>query len=394
MNILFLDVENPIGNFIERRIRKLSERDDFLIYVLLFNNQKLEDPRNNVIPVYSNWIHIYPFLAIKRLLLTFPASFLRTLKIVKYAPKKFNIVRKLYWSIVNNELIQLDIDIIHLQFIGSYVNFEWLRNFYKTPWVSSARGSQVTILPFTREGYKEVIRSSIEGSDFIHCVSNSLREKCLELGADDNKIIVNYNGLDTNKFKPQKKEVSIFRFITVGSLSWRKGLLFQLLAFQDFLNNYTTKEAELIVIGEGSEKEAILYYAKRLGIEHRVHLLGYLKEEEVINQLQRSHIYLTTSAAEGLANSVMEALSCGLPVIGFDCEGMEELIEDGKNGFIAPFGEIGELTKRMVELSTNLDRYEAMSSYARDKMVREYDIDYHVNKIINFYKNILKKNTL
>jgi len=121
--------------------------------------------------------------------------------------------------------------------------------------------------------------------------------------------------------------------------------------------------------------------------------LGQISEAEVISVLRESDVYLSTSCAEGLSNSVAEACCVSLPCVVFDCEGMRELIDDEKTGYIVEFGNIGALSERIKRLNENTALAVEMGKRARAKMIAEFDESTWVNKMMEFYNRTLMKTT-
>lgn len=390
MNILFLEGENPIANFIERRINKLSEDKSLKIFIHVHLSQRINCTAGNVTYLYKINLKQDFNLSMRRLLVTFPSFFFRMKKIYRYAPHDFNILKKINWSLYYNEIVVDQIDIIHLQYIGQFSLVGWTKMLYKSLFISSVRGAQVTHMADTIPGYINTITNAFSGSDFIHCVSNSLKERCIFLGADPSKVFVNYNGINLRKYLPNtgvSAQQDVLKLITVSSLTWRKGIIYQLLALKKIKEILPGANVELLIIGEGPENIQIQYTSQKMGLAPNVKLLGKKNEPEIVELLQNAHIYLTTSAAEGLSNSVMEGLSCGLPVIAFDCEGAAELINHGETGFIVEYGNVDKYAKCLQLLITDNQLLKKMSVNARRKMEKEFDIETHATKMINFYKH-------
>ena len=86
----------------------------------------------------------------------------------------------------------------------------------------------------------------------------------------------------------------------------------------------------------GSDRERLLYLIHELGLTDRVELTGALSREEVRDRLRASDVLLHPSYSEGIANTVLEAMACALPVVVTDVGGMGEVVSDGVHGFLCP----------------------------------------------------------
>ena len=117
------------------------------------------------------------------------------------------------------------------------------------------------------------------------------------------------------------------RFISVGRLVHDKNVevLLQALA--------TLPDAELTLVGDGPHEGPLKALAARLGVAHRVRFLGAL--QDVAPELLAHDAFLTASVHEGLSNALLEALAAGVIPIAAEASGVDELIEDGRTGFIA-----------------------------------------------------------
>src|SRR5690606_37617684 len=115
---------------------------------------------------------------------------------------------------------------------------------------------------------------------------------------------------------------------------------YQLLSLKELLRNGLI--VKLLLVGEGPDREGLLYTANKLGLSESVVFSGNVAEETVAKLLSQSDIYVSTSIAEGLPNSVVEAAASGLPIVAFACEGIREIVANGENGFVVPFGDIAQ----------------------------------------------------
>jgi glycosyltransferase involved in cell wall biosynthesis len=90
------------------------------------------------------------------------------------------------------------------------------------------------------------------------------------------------------------------------------------------------------VMGDGSSLESLQQLAKERGVEEHVRFLGRIDASETPHYYMRAKAFVLPSANEGMSNALLEALASGLPVIVTDTGGSQELVENGKNGYIIP----------------------------------------------------------
>ncbi|WP_316820074.1 glycosyltransferase [Pedobacter gandavensis] len=156
-------------------------------------------------------------------------------------------------------------------------------------------------------------------------------------------LIKNY----VNVFQPVGLEqVHYKKFILgVGRLSYEKG-------FDQLIDAYSKiniPEVDLIIAGDGNERELLMEKIKNLGLSNSVRLIG--ARENLQDYYQQAELFVLPSRNEGYPNALIEAMSMGCPSIAMDCEfGPAEIIETGKNGILVEDRNIGMLAESMLEV--------------------------------------------
>lgn len=386
MRVVIVGAGSPIPTFIDRRLRCLQGLGVDLTIVLPYGKPAAFDSVKII--RQGGWSRMTPIDVVRfSLTLIFSA---RTVSKLLALKKSLPLSARFKWALRMLPLTRfVKPDIIHLQWISMADDLGWLKHFYKCPIVASARGSQVTVYPLTRSGYKEKIRRALANVDYVHCVSRSIANVCSGFGIPENKIVVNYNGIDIDVFCPcshERPTNDYLRLISVGSLIWRKGYMFQLLILRALVDQGC--KVHLTVVGGGDGYEGLLYTASLLKLTDNFTLKGPASQQEVLGMLQQSDVYLSTSAAEGLSNSVLEAASCGLPVVSFDCEGMAEVIDHGRSGFIVPFGDVEAAVRQLQLLHAEPALRIMMGQAARAKVMDEFVADYWSREMVKFFKKV------
>jgi glycosyltransferase involved in cell wall biosynthesis len=99
----------------------------------------------------------------------------------------------------------------------------------------------------------------------------------------------------------------------------------------------------LVIAGDGPLRSHLEEIAARLGVEARVVFLGQISQAEVTTSLRKSDAFILNSSYEGLPHVVLEAMAAGVPVVATNVGGTGELVTDGKNGLLVPFGDRAKL---------------------------------------------------
>jgi N-acetyl-alpha-D-glucosaminyl L-malate synthase BshA len=123
-------------------------------------------------------------------------------------------------------------------------------------------------------------------------------------------------------------------------------------------------KAVLVLVGDGPELPKAEHLARELGLREDLRLLGQQRPEPI---LQASDLFLLPSRAESFGLSALEAMACGVPVLGYSAGGLPEVVEDGVSGLLCPEGSdicLGTLAANLLE---DQERYQAMRVAARKR---------------------------
>jgi len=147
--------------------------------------------------------------------------------------------------------------------------------------------------------------------------------------------------------------------IGIGRLETRKGFDLLIEASADAVRNGA--DFDLVILGEGRLRGALLEQARRAGIADRLQMPGFVHDP--LAWLRRADIYVLASSLEGLPTTIIEAMACGTPVIATDCpSGPAELLDNGKAGVLLPMGDAAAMAEAIGSL---LSSAELRAHYAR-----------------------------
>lgn len=384
--ILIIGIGNPVPSFIHRRLVALLSAGVKLT-IVAEHGQVIDLPKARIIRVGGKQNKVQQLLSFLKVW-AMPRLFFRLLSV----RPELSLTQRWRWAVKYFPLIRTKTPtVIHIQWLSSVPDFHWLHKFFNCPMVASARGSQLTVYPLTRPGFKATIKEAIQKVDYIHCVSNDMALACQQFGAIPAKVFVNYSGINLQKFCPHKikQTEKQFTMISVGAMMWRKGFQYQLQLLSMLVTN--GRNIQLLLVGDGPDREGLQYSAHILKLDQYVTFAGKIKSTELPDWLSRADVYLSTSVAEGLANSVVEAIACGLPVVAFACEGMGEVLQDGVNGFILPVGDLNGMVERIQYLMDHPEEKKEMGASARKWAEEKFDEVEWVSLMVKKYKSIERK---
>lgn len=271
-----------------------------------------------------------------------------------------------------------------------------LGRWLKTPVTITLRGTEV---PLARSRLRRrLMVKAVNRAARVFAVADSLRRHLAHLGADENKITVVGNGVDTEKFQPLEKLAVRRRLdipadspvlITVGGLVERKGFHRVIECLPSLRKKFP--DLRYLIVGgacaEGDWSERLRQQVRELGLEEAVYFLGALPSEELKVPLSAADLFVLASGNEGWANVILEAMACGLPVVATEVGGNSEVICAPELGIIVPLQDKGALEEALAHgLEKRWDRSKIIA-YARQN-----SWDGRVARLIRFFNEILISN--
>lgn len=230
--------------------------------------------------------------------------------------------------------------------------------------------------------YSLVLRL-IENSDFVTTVSNSVSEELKEYYGMDKSIVVG-NGVDEKVFTPGQDKVEEKYILYTGRLSYRKGLFDLLECGRQICKDYP--DISFILTGKGPLLGKLQKRAFEMKLNEKFKFAGYVEKERLIKLYQNAMVSVLPSYYEGLPTVLLEAMSCGLPVVATDISGNTEVIEDGKNGLLIPPKSPLKLAETISELLEDEKLREKLGRNARETIKEKYTWNTVTNGIEYRYK--------
>lgn len=209
--------------------------------------------------------------------------------------------------------------------------------------------------------FKIIETPLLKFADNIIVTAKYLEEKIKAI-IPQNTISYLPNGVDTSIFKP-KAQKKVFEFLFIGRLEPQKNISALLRAVR-FLNK---KQRKVLIIGSGKEKKALEKMAELFDIN--LTIISKIPHSQLSKYYNNSKIFVLPSLKEGQPKVLLEAMSCGLPVIASDIEAHREIIEMYRNGILSETDDVN-LYKSIKALLDNKKLQMTMGSAAR-KTIRE-----------------------
>ena len=284
------------------------------------------------------------------------------------------------------------IDYLHFPFANLAFGREYYAEVLGAKMSVSFRGSDLNVYPIYHQlNYGNILKKA----DKIHCNSIELKEKLSKYQFDDfDKVTIIHSAiredygiekqvlLDLINQRDYQREI----FITTGRLHWVKdyALTFEALGILRKLGYHFNYK----IIGDGPEREHLMFLADFYNITENVCFLGALNSDKIKAELQQSTMYLQTSLAEGFSNSCLEAQSQGLLCVVSDVSGMSTCIENGVTGMILKERNAENMKNCIIELM-QLKKDERMKRelYASDRVFSQFSQGSQKQAWLNFFNN-------
>ena len=235
--------------------------------------------------------------------------------------------------------------------------------------VTTLHGTDITLVG-SHPTYKTAVEFSINNSDVVTAVSNSLKEDTLRLFNITNDIKVVYNFIDTEKYdRAHKTECN-----RIGLATPEERILTHISNFrpvkrtQDVIRifNEVQKEipSKLLMVGDGPERISAENLVDKLGISDKVIFLGNSNEVDKI--LCYSDVFLLPSETESFGLAALEAMAASTAVVSTNTGGLPEVNIPGKTGYLSNLGDINDMAKNAISILKDDATLEQFKANARE----------------------------
>ena len=225
-------------------------------------------------------------------------------------------------------------------------------------------------------------------ADLVITPSVHLKNVVKNWGVSENNLKVIYNGTNIQS-KITKKENEVLHFITVGRLApWKN--IDKIIQAMAILNE---KGFNFIfnIVGSGPLNEKLKILVKELKLENKIFFLGQKNTKELNKIYLDSDIYIQASGYEGLPHVILEAINFNLSIISTPVGGTNEILLDGKNGWILKLKDKKapdefDLQEIIYELVDNKTKSNNLIHNAKEYLIENFDEDKNLNKYIELFK--------
>ena len=256
------------------------------------------------------------------------------------------------------------------------------------PMVTTLHGTDITLVgshPF----YKPAVTFSINNSDAVTSVSQSLKDDTLRLFNIKKEIEVVPNFIDTKKYEnlysncereliASNNEKIITHISNIRKVKRVDDVI------EIFDRIQKELPAKLVIVGDGPEKESLENLCKKKGIDEKGLFVG--NSHEVDKILCFSDLFILPSEHESFGLVALEAMVCGVPVISSNAGGLPEVNIHGESGYLSNVGNVDEMAKNALKILVNSDTHQLFKRKAKENAQR-----FETKLIVPIYEEIYKK---
>ena len=258
------------------------------------------------------------------------------------------------------------------------------------PIVTTLHGTDITLVgshPF----YKSAVAFSINHSDCVTSVSESLKKDTLDLFDIRKDIMVIPNFVDFEKHSSHNEDCERHviapaheRIIShVSNFRSVKRILDVIRVFDKIVKEVPAK---LIMVGEGPDKQAAMDYCQEHGIADSVKFIG--KSNQVFEVLCYSDLFILPSETESFGLAALEAMMMRVPVISTNTGGLSEVNVEGKTGYLFDVGDVKAMAEKSIALLQDEVLLEEFKNNAQ-KEARKFDLNQIVGRYVAVYQQAL-----
>ena len=239
------------------------------------------------------------------------------------------------------------------------------------------------------KGYAILRRLAIRNPMFA-AISADIEHQWLAMGVPPDRMIRMASGVDAGHFRPGESAAESTlpprpRVMFTGRLHPQKSLDLLLRAWVEVAKQ---TPANLVLVGDGPDRQSLTDLANDLKIADRVHFTGSVPDPAEF--LRAADVFVLPSVAEGLSNSLLEAMATGLPCLASDIGGNTDLLESGKTGWLVPPGKIEAWSSAMIHAIDDPEAARTIGHAARLRIESEFALPVVVDRYVALYRQMLK----
>lgn len=286
---------------------------------------------------------------------------------------------------INAHLLPYKLDWLHFGFATVALRRENVAKAIGARMAISFRGYDIGIYPLKYPGCFKRVWKKV---DKVHTISDDLLNKAYKLGLPSiipvSKITP---AIKAEQFivSQERQSEDTINILTVARLNWKKGILYALHAIKKLQEKGIN--VRYTIIGDGEDKERLVFAAHQLGVADNVVFKGKVKSNLIPEYFKTHSVYLQPSVQEGFCNAVLEAQAGGLLCIVSDAEGLQENILHNETGWVVKRRDAENIVAAIINIR-NMDEAAKIEikNNARQRVEQEFTLEKQIAAFADFYQ--------
>lgn len=259
------------------------------------------------------------------------------------------------------------------------------------PVITTLHGTDITLVG-NNNAFAPVVAFSINKSDGVTAVSESLKQQTYEYFDIHNDIRVIHNFIDFERFRKVNKDHFKKAIAPEGERILVHVSNFRKVKRVDdvlkvFAKVYKEVPCKLLLIGDGPERHNLEELCRKMELCHETRFLG--KQDAVEELLAIADLFIMPSGSESFGLAALEAMACEVPVISSDVGGLPEVNIHGKTGYLSPVGDVEDMARNALSILKDDKKLQEFRGHALAQAKR-FDIHNILPQYEAYYEEIVK----
>lgn len=265
--------------------------------------------------------------------------------------------------------------------------------------VTTLHGTDITVLGHD-PSLREIIRYAINRSDKVTAVSYALVKETKEMLLTNTSIDTIYNFIDERIYHPYGESDSLkekYGIPKEDKLAIHISNFRPVKRVTDVVSAFATLQkkvpnSHLMMVGDGPDREKAEKLAAELGVRERTLFVG--NQKDIAPLIRLSDVLFLLSEKESFGLVALEAMACGVPVIGTNAGGIPEVVVDSETGFICPIGKPNIAGQKASEILKDKAMYERFSKQAMARVKEKFASSFIVEQYERVYEEVLAERSV
>ena len=315
---------------------------------------------------------------------------------LKYIRRAEAVVYRGEFQVLDGILRRRKAQLMHIYFGHTAVHLLPFIKAWDKPCIVSFHGADITVREH-QPGYEAMLREMLQTVPLVLARSESLRDQLLQLGCPPERLALNRTGVPLEQF-PFVRRVppteGSWQLVQACRLIPKKGLITSLQAFALFREHYPN--ATFVIAGDGPMRDELKVWVAKLGLGKSVRFPGVLSQNKLYQLYIASHLFfhpselMADSNQEGIPNSMLEAMSTGLPVVATLHGGIPEAVENGRTGLLVPERDPRALCEALRQITESGDGWAKMGRDASEHITANFEQHAQIRHLETQYKKVLE----